>query len=101
MLHEHEQQLQIELSRQCHDGNLKEKIRFSRMLNDKNIFQERVLMNCRSILESQRQRRNNPNARQNWMSFLKKQKLRERSARRKRTPQMRRSSVEEVIRRGF
>lgn len=41
------------------------------MLGDKKVFQERVLMNCRSILEAERQRRNNPKARQNWMRFLK------------------------------
>ncbi|KAK9229570.1 hypothetical protein WN944_022533 [Citrus x changshan-huyou] len=41
------------------------------MLGDKKVFQERVLMNCRSILEAERQRRKNPKARQNWMRFLK------------------------------
>lgn len=41
------------------------------MWGDKKFFQERVLMNCGSILEAERQRRNNPKARQNWMRFLK------------------------------
>ncbi|KAB5529180.1 hypothetical protein DKX38_019261 [Salix brachista] len=41
-LHEHEQQLETELSRQRHDGDLKEKYRLSRMLENKIIFEERV-----------------------------------------------------------
>ncbi|KAK1584348.1 hypothetical protein Q3G72_032220 [Acer saccharum] len=43
VLHEREQQQEIELSRQCHDGDLREKNRLSRMLDNKNIFQERVI----------------------------------------------------------
>ncbi|KDP23427.1 hypothetical protein JCGZ_23260 [Jatropha curcas] len=42
-LNEHEQQLEIELSRQRHDGDLREKNRLSRMLENKMIFQERVM----------------------------------------------------------
>ncbi|XP_065854798.1 eukaryotic translation initiation factor 3 subunit A [Euphorbia lathyris] len=42
-LHEREQQLEIELSRQRHDGDLREKNRLSRMLENKMIFQERVI----------------------------------------------------------
>ncbi|KAJ6370498.1 hypothetical protein OIU76_028724 [Salix suchowensis] len=37
-LHEHEQQQEIELSRQRHDGDLKEKNRLSRILENKIIF---------------------------------------------------------------
>ncbi|KAF7144061.1 hypothetical protein RHSIM_Rhsim05G0135800 [Rhododendron simsii] len=43
MLHEHEQQQEIELSRQGHDGDLQEKSRLSRMLNHKIQFQEMVM----------------------------------------------------------
>ncbi|XP_028076888.1 eukaryotic translation initiation factor 3 subunit A [Camellia sinensis] len=46
VLHEREQQQEIELSRQRHDGDLMEKNRLSRMLEHKIQFQERV-MNCR------------------------------------------------------
>ncbi|OAY42365.1 eukaryotic translation initiation factor 3 subunit A [Manihot esculenta] len=42
-LHEREQQLEIEISRQRHDGDLREKNRLSRMLDNKMIFQERVM----------------------------------------------------------
>ncbi|CAM8945968.1 unnamed protein product [Rhodiola kirilowii] len=43
VLHERLQQQEVELSMLCHDGDLKEKQRLSRMLENKNIFQERVL----------------------------------------------------------
>ncbi|MBA0654434.1 hypothetical protein Goklo_021440 [Gossypium klotzschianum] len=43
VLHEREQQLEVELSRQHHDGDLKEKNRLARMLENKMIFQERVI----------------------------------------------------------
>ncbi|PON67022.1 Proteasome component (PCI) domain containing protein [Parasponia andersonii] len=43
VLHEREQQLEIELSQQRHEGDLKEKNRLSRMLDYKMIFQERVM----------------------------------------------------------
>ncbi|CAI0404954.1 unnamed protein product [Linum tenue] len=42
-LHEREQQLEVEQSRQRHDGDLKEKNRLIRMLDNKMIFQERVI----------------------------------------------------------
>ncbi|GMI65401.1 eukaryotic translation initiation factor 3A [Hibiscus trionum] len=42
-LHEREQQLEVELSRQRHDGDLREKNRLARMLENKMIFQERVV----------------------------------------------------------
>ncbi|CAN1784204.1 Eukaryotic translation initiation factor 3 subunit A [Linum perenne] len=42
-LHEREQQLEVELSRQHHEGDLKEKNRLSRMIENKNIFQEKVI----------------------------------------------------------
>ncbi|XAR52665.1 hypothetical protein NMG60_11020847 [Bertholletia excelsa] len=43
VLHGREQQQEIELSRQQHDGDLKEKSRLARMMNHKMQFQERVL----------------------------------------------------------
>ncbi|TMW91820.1 hypothetical protein EJD97_013842 [Solanum chilense] len=45
-LHEREQQQEIELSRQRHGGDLVEKSRLGRMLENKRIFQERVV-SCR------------------------------------------------------
>ncbi|KAL1550319.1 Eukaryotic translation initiation factor 3 subunit A [Salvia divinorum] len=44
--HELEQQREVDLSRQRHAGDLEEKRRLSRILENKNIFQERLL-NCR------------------------------------------------------
>ncbi|GMH20517.1 hypothetical protein Nepgr_022358 [Nepenthes gracilis] len=46
ILHEREQQLEVELSRQRHDGDVREKNRLARMSDNKRIFQERV-MSCR------------------------------------------------------
>ncbi|XP_024028195.1 eukaryotic translation initiation factor 3 subunit A [Morus notabilis] len=43
ILNEREQQLEIELSQQRHEGDLKEKNRLSRMVDNKMIFQERVM----------------------------------------------------------
>ncbi|XP_057502922.1 eukaryotic translation initiation factor 3 subunit A-like [Actinidia eriantha] len=43
VLHEREQQQEVELSRQRHDGDLKEKNRLSRMLDHKTQFQETVM----------------------------------------------------------
>ncbi|CAN6724572.1 unnamed protein product [Malus baccata var. baccata] len=43
LLHEREQTLEVELSQQRHEGDLKEKNRLSRMMDNKTIFQERVL----------------------------------------------------------
>lgn len=43
VLHESEQQLEVEVSRQRHDGDLKEKNRMARMLENKTIFQENVV----------------------------------------------------------
>ncbi|EOX92531.1 Proteasome component (PCI) domain - like 2 [Theobroma cacao] len=48
VLHEREQQLEVELSRQHHDGDLREKNRLARMMDNKIIFQERV-MSCRQV----------------------------------------------------
>ncbi|CAI9098188.1 OLC1v1034796C3 [Oldenlandia corymbosa var. corymbosa] len=42
-IHEREQQQEIELSRQRHAGDLEEKKRLGRMLDNKRIFQERVV----------------------------------------------------------
>ncbi|XP_008809196.2 eukaryotic translation initiation factor 3 subunit A-like [Phoenix dactylifera] len=46
VLHEHEQLKEIELSRQHHAGDLQEKNRLSRMLDNKAIFQDRIV-SCR------------------------------------------------------
>ncbi|KAF8396847.1 hypothetical protein HHK36_018482 [Tetracentron sinense] len=43
ILHEHEQQQEVELSRQRHAGDRQEKNRLARMLDNKMIFQERVI----------------------------------------------------------
>ncbi|KAF0918346.1 hypothetical protein E2562_023517 [Oryza meyeriana var. granulata] len=43
VLHEEEQLREIELSKQHHAGDLQEKNRLSRMLDHKNIFQERIV----------------------------------------------------------
>ncbi|WCJ43001.1 Eukaryotic translation initiation factor 3 subunit A [Euphorbia peplus] len=53
-LHEREQQLEIELSRHRHDGDLREKNRLSRMLENKFIFQERVMSRRQSEFERMR-----------------------------------------------
>ncbi|XP_010541009.1 PREDICTED: eukaryotic translation initiation factor 3 subunit A isoform X2 [Tarenaya hassleriana] len=42
-LHEREQQREVELSRERHESDLKEKNRLARMLDSKNVFQERVI----------------------------------------------------------
>ncbi|XP_038988164.1 eukaryotic translation initiation factor 3 subunit A-like [Phoenix dactylifera] len=46
ILHEHEQLKEIELSRQHHAGDLQEKNRLSRMLDNKAIFRDRIV-SCR------------------------------------------------------
>ncbi|KAF5746717.1 eukaryotic translation initiation factor 3 subunit A [Tripterygium wilfordii] len=43
MIHEREQQQEIEMSRQRHDGDLAEKNRLARMLDNKLIFEEKVI----------------------------------------------------------
>ncbi|KAL0534808.1 hypothetical protein IC582_029102 [Cucumis melo] len=43
MIHERNQQLEVELSKQRHEGDLKEKNRMARMLESKKSFQERVI----------------------------------------------------------
>ncbi|XP_042478901.1 eukaryotic translation initiation factor 3 subunit A-like [Macadamia integrifolia] len=43
ILHEHEQQQEIELSRQRYSGDLQEKNRLAHMLEQKNIFQEKIV----------------------------------------------------------
>lgn len=52
--HEIEQQQEVELSRQRHDEDLKEKHRLSWLLDKKSIFQESVLMNCWMHEEAER-----------------------------------------------
>nr|XP_043635306.1 eukaryotic translation initiation factor 3 subunit A-like [Erigeron canadensis] len=43
LLHEREQQLEVELSRERHDGDVKEKYRLARVMDHKMEFQERVV----------------------------------------------------------
>ncbi|XP_015897687.3 eukaryotic translation initiation factor 3 subunit A [Ziziphus jujuba] len=57
VLHEREQQLEIEQSQQRHEGDLKEKIRLSRMLDYKMIFQERVTHHRQAEFEKRREER--------------------------------------------
>ncbi|XP_022719484.1 eukaryotic translation initiation factor 3 subunit A-like isoform X2 [Durio zibethinus] len=54
VLHEREQQLEVELSRQRHDGDLKEKNRLARMLENKLIFQERVMSRRQAEFDQRR-----------------------------------------------
>ncbi|XVF05993.1 hypothetical protein REPUB_Repub06bG0009600 [Reevesia pubescens] len=54
VLHEREQQLEVELSRQRHDGDLKEKNRLVRMLENKMIFQERVISHRQAEFDQRR-----------------------------------------------
>ncbi|XP_025883546.1 eukaryotic translation initiation factor 3 subunit A-like [Solanum lycopersicum] len=56
-LHEREQQQEIELSRQRHGGDLVEKSRLGRMLENKRIFQERVVSCREAKLNSKKQER--------------------------------------------
>ncbi|XP_021771527.1 eukaryotic translation initiation factor 3 subunit A-like [Chenopodium quinoa] len=57
LLHEREQQLEVELSRQRHDGDLQEKNRLARVMENKKIFQERVVSHRQSEFERLRQER--------------------------------------------
>ncbi|KAM7481730.1 hypothetical protein LguiB_006313 [Lonicera macranthoides] len=57
VLHEREQQEEIELSRQRHDGDLKEKQRFLRMSDSKTQFAERVMERRRAEFERMRTER--------------------------------------------
>ncbi|KAG9138167.1 hypothetical protein Leryth_001397 [Lithospermum erythrorhizon] len=57
VLHEREQEQEVELSRQRHDGDLKEKGRLSGMLGNKMQFQERVLNHRRAEYERLRSER--------------------------------------------
>ncbi|KAK9691948.1 hypothetical protein RND81_09G230900 [Saponaria officinalis] len=57
ILHEREQQLEVERSRQGHDNDLQEKNRLARMLNNKGIFQERVVSRRQAEFARMRQER--------------------------------------------
>ncbi|GKV07478.1 hypothetical protein SLEP1_g19253 [Rubroshorea leprosula] len=57
VLHEREQQLEVELSRQHHDGDLREKNRLARMVDSKNIFQENVIIRRQSEFDRRRAER--------------------------------------------
>ncbi|GFP84864.1 eukaryotic translation initiation factor 3 subunit a [Phtheirospermum japonicum] len=56
-LHELEQKREIDISRQRHAGDLEEKRRLGRMLENKNIFQERVLNRRRAEFDRHREER--------------------------------------------
>ncbi|XP_021839380.1 eukaryotic translation initiation factor 3 subunit A [Spinacia oleracea] len=57
LLHEHEQQLEVELSRQRHDGDLQEKKRVARVMENKRIFQESLMSHRQSEFERLRKER--------------------------------------------
>ncbi|KAK1370744.1 Eukaryotic translation initiation factor 3 subunit A [Heracleum sosnowskyi] len=57
VLHEHEQQQEIELSRQRHDGDLKEKNRLLRILDNKIQFQNKVVESREAEYERLRKER--------------------------------------------
>ncbi|XVF57550.1 hypothetical protein PTKIN_Ptkin06aG0214800 [Pterospermum kingtungense] len=54
VLQEREQQLEVELSRQRHDGDLREKNRLARMLENKMIFQEKVISRRQAEFDQRR-----------------------------------------------
>lgn len=121
VLHEREQQLEVELSRQRHDGDLKEKNRLIRMLENKNIFQERVMNRrqaefnrmrmereerMKQILNSRRQERD---AKRKMMFYLRSEeerlkklqeeeeaRKREEAERRKREEAERKAKLDEI-----
>ncbi|XP_057546708.1 eukaryotic translation initiation factor 3 subunit A-like [Amaranthus tricolor] len=101
LLHEREQQLEVELSRQRHDGDLQEKNRLARVMENKGIFQEKVTSRRQAELERSRrereehihvilqQRREEREAKRKMLFFLKSEeerlnKLREEEESRKR-----------------
>ncbi|KAL8151958.1 hypothetical protein V2J09_021766 [Rumex salicifolius] len=57
ILHEREQQLEIEVSRERHDTDLQEKNRLARMLDNKNVFEQGVLSRRHAEYERLRQDR--------------------------------------------
>ncbi|KAL8139989.1 hypothetical protein V2J09_006010 [Rumex salicifolius] len=57
ILHEREQQLEVELSRERHDTDLQEKNRLARMLDNKNVFEQGVLSRRHAEYERLRQDR--------------------------------------------
>ena len=111
ILHEHEQQQEIELSRQRHEGDLKEKERLARMIGNKEIYQEKVVSRRQAefdrlrketeerisrILQSRKQDRERL---RKWKYYLnveeeRQQKLREEEEARKREEAERRRKEE-------
>ncbi|XP_057538854.1 eukaryotic translation initiation factor 3 subunit A-like [Amaranthus tricolor] len=57
LLHEREQQLEVELSRQRHDGDVQEKNRLARVLENKRILQEKIVNRRQAEFERWRQER--------------------------------------------
>ncbi|GAB2300433.1 Eukaryotic translation initiation factor 3 subunit A [Dionaea muscipula] len=55
IIHEREQQLEVELSRQRHDGDLQEKNRLSRMVENKRIFEQEVIRRRQAEFDRLRQ----------------------------------------------
>ncbi|KAM5561094.1 hypothetical protein ABKV19_021947 [Rosa sericea] len=76
VLHEREQQLEIELSQQRHEGDVKEKNRLVRMLNNKTIFQERVMHRRQAEFERRRAEREEQISRMIQARKLEKEAMR-------------------------
>ncbi|KAG8364469.1 hypothetical protein BUALT_Bualt18G0000600 [Buddleja alternifolia] len=78
-LHELEQQQEIDVSRQRHAGDLEEKRRLGRMLENKKIFQERVLSHRRAEYDRLREER------EERINLIIQSRKQEREAKRKMT----------------
>ncbi|KAK7284215.1 hypothetical protein RJT34_18957 [Clitoria ternatea] len=111
ILHEREQQQEIELSKQRHEGDLKEKERLVRMIDNKEIYQERVVSHRQAefnrlrrekeerisrILQSRRQEREKMRKLKFYLQIEedRQQKLREEEEARKREEAERRKKEE-------
>ncbi|KAL2344972.1 hypothetical protein Fmac_006257 [Flemingia macrophylla] len=111
LLHEREQQLEVELSKQRHEGDLKEKERLIRMMGNKEIYQERVVSHRQAefdrlrrereerisrILQSRRQEREKMRKLKYYLKLEeeRQQKLREEEEARKREEAERRKKEE-------
>lgn len=111
ILHEREQQQEVELSKQRHEGDLKEKERLARMMDNKEIYQERVVSHRQAefnrlrgereerisrILQSRRQEREKMRKLKFYLQLEeeRQQKLREEEEARKREEAERRKKEE-------
>ncbi|KAL9248135.1 hypothetical protein vseg_021492 [Gypsophila vaccaria] len=77
ILHEREQQLEVERSRQGHDNDLQEKNRLARMLTNKGVFQERVVNRRQAEFARMRQER------EEHINQILRERKQEREAKRK------------------